>query len=106
MVQVRSAMYISAYTLVGQASCTLQSCIDTYTKVDVLTDFRCRKCTLITTLEALTQELQAAEASGTASVEALEDLKGKIRILKDAIQYNVEASLVSSQLACYVFLVS
>ncbi|ORY93769.1 hypothetical protein BCR43DRAFT_444030 [Syncephalastrum racemosum] len=81
--------YIQRFAL----SCTLQSCLDTYTKVDVLTDFRCRKCMLTTTLEHLQRELSQAKPE-----QDIEELQGKIQIIKDAIKYNVEAPLPGIEL--------
>ncbi|KAI8140778.1 hypothetical protein BJV82DRAFT_621061 [Fennellomyces sp. T-0311] len=80
-------------TIPHTLSCTLQSCIDTYTKVDVLTDFRCRKCMLIATLDSLMDEFVKASHPGAMSDEDKQELKGKIQIIKDAIKYNVEAPL-------------
>ncbi|KAI9323770.1 hypothetical protein BX666DRAFT_2016861 [Dichotomocladium elegans] len=71
-------------------SCTLQKCIETYTKVDILTDFRCRKCSLNATLEALINEQpKLAKASPEEQIEH----NGKIQVLRDALKYNVEAPL-------------
>ncbi|KAI7886732.1 cysteine proteinase [Lichtheimia hyalospora FSU 10163] len=77
-------------TIPQTLSCTLQNCIDTYTKVDMLTDFRCRKCMLLATLEALQQE-QSKMASSSEEEKA--EHAGKIQVLKDALRYNVEAPL-------------
>lgn len=58
----------------------------------MLTDFRCRKCMLIATLEALEQE--QGKMAGYSDEEKAEHA-GKIQVLKDALRYNVEAPLVS-----------
>ncbi|KAG2219382.1 hypothetical protein INT45_006090 [Circinella minor] len=82
-------------TIPQTLSCTLESCIDTYTKVDVLTDFRCRKCMLMATLDSLMEELAKVSASSESmlSEEDKQELKGKIQVIKDAMKYNVEAPL-------------
>lgn len=59
----------------------------------MLTDFRCRKCMLIATLEALEQE--QGKMAGYSDEEKAEHA-GKIQVLKDALRYNVEAPLVSA----------
>lgn len=58
----------------------------------MLTDFRCRKCMLLATLEALQQE--QGKMAGYSDEEKAEHA-GKIQVLKDALRYNVEAPLVS-----------
>ncbi|KAF7726781.1 hypothetical protein EC973_008469 [Apophysomyces ossiformis] len=82
-------------------SCTLESCLSTYTKVDVLTDFQCRKCTLMATLEALTHELTLAleQTAGTTEHADAKKLEEQIQQVKDAIKHNVEMSLVRTTLA-------
>ncbi|KAI7891123.1 uncharacterized protein EV154DRAFT_509240 [Mucor mucedo] len=72
------------------SSCSLESCIKTYTKVDILTDFQCRKCTLITTLQTMTQELESVSGKDEERAQVLMRDIGRI---KDALQSNVEAVL-------------
>lgn len=76
-----------------QSSCTLDSCLKTYTKVDFLNDFQCRKCMLVATLEALTKEIESIQGKDE---ERASVLKINIGRLKDALQSNIEASLVST----------
>lgn len=66
--------------------------MSTYTKVDTLNDFQCRKCTLNATLESMLRELALVEGKNQ---ERASVLKVDIGRIKDALQYNVEASLVS-----------
>ncbi|KAL0075222.1 hypothetical protein J3Q64DRAFT_1763337 [Phycomyces blakesleeanus] len=83
-------------TVPQTSSCTLENCLDTYTKVDTLTDFQCRKCVLISTAEALSRELDLQRSqveNGTGSPERIKRLELDIHRLKDAIHFNVEASL-------------
>lgn len=61
----------------------------TYTKVDFLNDFQCRKCTLVATLESMTQELNALEQND----ERATTLNIDIGRIKDALQSNIEATL-------------
>lgn len=63
----------------------------TYTKVDILTDFQCRKCTLVATLKALTAELEVVDGKDEERALALNIDIGR---LKDALQSNIEATLV------------
>lgn len=63
----------------------------TYTKVDILTDFQCRKCTLVATLKALTDELEVVDGKDEERALALNIDIGR---LKDALQSNIEATLV------------
>ncbi|KAG1464253.1 hypothetical protein G6F46_002794 [Rhizopus delemar] len=70
--------------------CTLENCLSTYTKVDTLNDFQCRKCTLNATLESMLRELASVEGKNQ---ERASVLKVDIGRIKDALQYNVEASL-------------
>ncbi|GAN02916.1 cysteine proteinase [Mucor ambiguus] len=71
------------------SNCTLEDCLKTYTKVDFLNDFQCRKCTLVATLESMTQELNALE-QGEERATILNIDIGRI---KDALQSNIEATL-------------
>lgn len=71
------------------SSCTLEDCLKTYTKVDFLNDFQCRKCTLVATLESMTQELNALEQGDERATHLNIDI-GRI---KDALQSNIEATL-------------
>ncbi|KAG1380394.1 hypothetical protein G6F60_001742 [Rhizopus arrhizus] len=77
-------------TVPQTASCTLENCLNSYTKVDTLNDFQCRKCTLNATLKSILNELALVEGKDE---ERAAVLKVHIRRLKDALQYNVEASL-------------
>ncbi|CEP07434.1 hypothetical protein [Parasitella parasitica] len=70
-------------------SCTLEDCLKTYTKVDFLNDFQCRKCTLVATLEAMTQELNSLEQDEDRATA----LNINIGRVKDALQSNIEATL-------------
>ncbi|OBZ88890.1 Ubiquitin carboxyl-terminal hydrolase 30 [Choanephora cucurbitarum] len=72
------------------SSCTLESCLKTYTKVDILNDYQCRKCTLVATLESLTKEL---EGLGEDDEEKMTKLNIDIGRIKDALRSNVEATL-------------
>ncbi|CAO3657587.1 unnamed protein product [Mucor hiemalis] len=72
------------------SKCSLESCLKTYTKVDILTDFQCRKCTLVTTLKAMTAELEVVEGKDEERALAL---KIDIGRLKDALLSNIEATL-------------
>lgn len=60
--------------------------------MDILTDFQCRKCTLITTLQSMTQELDLISGKDQ---ERAQNLMRDIGRIKDALQSNVEAVLVS-----------
>ncbi|KAI8983093.1 hypothetical protein BDB01DRAFT_142483 [Pilobolus umbonatus] len=71
-------------------SCTLESCLGSYTRVDTLTDFQCRKCTLMHTLNTYTDELKKIDKKNT---EKVDQLNTYIKKLKDAIQFNVESSM-------------
>ncbi|CAO3656954.1 unnamed protein product [Mucor fragilis] len=71
------------------SNCTLEDCLKTYTKVDFLNDFQCRKCTLVATLESMTQELSALEQEDERATILNIDM-GRI---KDALQSNIEATL-------------
>ncbi|EPB82466.1 hypothetical protein HMPREF1544_10805 [Mucor circinelloides 1006PhL] len=71
------------------SSCSLEDCLKTYTKVDFLNDFQCRKCTLVATLESMTQELSALEQDDERATLLNIDI-GRI---KDALQSNIEATL-------------
>ncbi|KAK4514144.1 uncharacterized protein ATC70_006154 [Mucor velutinosus] len=71
------------------STCTLEDCLKTYTKVDFLNDFQCRKCTLVATLESMTQELNALEQGD----ERATILNIDIGRIKDALQSNIEATL-------------
>ncbi|KAI9259331.1 hypothetical protein BY458DRAFT_440487 [Sporodiniella umbellata] len=70
--------------------CTLESCLNTYTKVDTLNDFHCRKCVLSATLESVLKELASVEGKDEEQASRLKVDVGRI---KDALLYNVEASL-------------
>ncbi|ORE21131.1 cysteine proteinase [Rhizopus microsporus] len=76
-------------------NCTLESCLSTYTKVDTLNDFQCRKCSLNATLESMMKELATVEGKDD---ERASVLKVDIRRIQDALQYNVEASLYGIRL--------
>ncbi|KAI7871143.1 hypothetical protein BDF14DRAFT_1763513 [Spinellus fusiger] len=83
-------------TVPRTSSCTLESCLDTYTKVDTLTDFQCRKCVLIATAEGLSHELEkqrTTEKHQQQKSEAVQKLEKDLHKLKDAIHFNVEAAL-------------
>ncbi|KAL0142729.1 hypothetical protein V8B55DRAFT_1443987 [Mucor lusitanicus] len=71
------------------SNCTIEDCLKTYTKVDFLNDFQCRKCTLVATLESMTQELNALEQND----ERATTLNIDIGRIKDALQSNIEATL-------------
>ncbi|KAL7320093.1 ubiquitin-specific protease ubp1 [Mucor circinelloides] len=71
------------------SSCSLEDCLKTYTKVDFLNDFQCRKCTLVATLESMTQELSTLEQDDERATLLNIDI-GRI---KDALQSNIEATL-------------
>ncbi|KAI7898279.1 uncharacterized protein BX663DRAFT_525307 [Cokeromyces recurvatus] len=77
------------------SKCTLESLLETYTKVDILTDYQCRKCTLIATLEAMNQEL--ANILGKDEVRA-NLLKMDIKRINDALRLNIESTLYGIQL--------
>ncbi len=72
----------------------MENCLKTYTKVDTLTDFQCRKCTLVATLQHMTEELESLE--DTAEDDRVLALKIDIGRIKDALQSNVEATLVKT----------
>ncbi|RCH89426.1 hypothetical protein CU097_011798, partial [Rhizopus azygosporus] len=76
-------------------NCTLESCLSTYTKVDTLNDFQCRKCSLNATLESMMKELATVEGKDD---ERASVLRVDIRRIQDALQYNVEASLYGIRL--------
>ncbi|KAI9300091.1 hypothetical protein BJ944DRAFT_244529, partial [Cunninghamella echinulata] len=70
-------------------SCTLESCLSTYTKMDILTDYQCRKCTLLHTLELLTKSLESMDDSnGQRSI-----LENQIHRLNEALKNNIETDL-------------
>lgn len=62
--------------------------------MDVLNDFQCRKCTLVATLEALTKELELVLGKDDERASVLSIDIGR---LKDALQSNIEASLVKKE---------
>ncbi|CAO3616796.1 unnamed protein product [Cunninghamella blakesleeana] len=68
-------------------NCTLESCLSTYTKTDILTDYQCRKCTLLNTLEKLTKQLKSVNED-----ECL-ILQDQIRRLNEALKNNIEMEL-------------
>ncbi|KAI8073376.1 hypothetical protein BC940DRAFT_344025 [Gongronella butleri] len=70
-------------------ACTLETCLNNYTKMDVLSDFQCRKCTLIHTLDKLTKQLDAMDSDASSSA----DLLSQIDRIKTSLKYNVEAKL-------------
>ncbi|KAI8374368.1 uncharacterized protein BYT42DRAFT_576118 [Radiomyces spectabilis] len=75
-------------------SCTLEDCLSNYTKVDVLTDYQCRKCSLVATLNKLVQQLNGLKSSGRDKDDAArKSLETDIYRLQDAIRFNIEASL-------------
>ncbi|KAG0165557.1 hypothetical protein DFQ28_008451 [Apophysomyces sp. BC1034] len=80
-------------------SCTLESCLSTYTKVDVLTDFQCRKCILLATLDNLTHELTMAREKSTEKNNVtdgnggIKRLEEQIQHVRSAIRYNIENPL-------------
>lgn len=69
----------------------MENCLKTYTKVDTLTDFQCRKCTLVATLQKMTEELELLDGNDDEKALALNIDIGRI---KDALQSNIEATLV------------
>ncbi|CAO3597987.1 unnamed protein product [Absidia cylindrospora] len=78
------------------ASCTLESCLAAYTKTDILTDYQCRKCTLMSTLEKLSQELETMigkRKSNNNKDEPISVLESQIDQVKNALQNNVEADM-------------
>ncbi|KAI9482762.1 MAG: hypothetical protein EXX96DRAFT_555524 [Benjaminiella poitrasii] len=76
-------------------NCTLESLLETYTKVDILNDYQCRKCTLIATLEAMNQELMNVEGKDE---DRANQLKIDIRRINDALRFNIESTLYGIQL--------
>lgn len=62
--------------------------------MDTLNDFQCRKCSLNATLESMMKELATVEGKDD---ERASVLKVDIRRIQDALQYNVEASLVMKE---------
>lgn len=59
--------------------------------MDILTDFQCRKCTLVATLKAMTKELELVVGKDDERAAVLNVGIGR---LKDALQSNIEATLV------------
>lgn len=59
--------------------------------MDFLSDYQCRKCTLLYTLGEMQKELSAIEGKDQERATALSIDIGRI---KDALQSNVEATLV------------
>ncbi|RCH78134.1 hypothetical protein CU098_004353, partial [Rhizopus stolonifer] len=55
---------------------------------DILTDYQCRKCSLVATLESLTKELETVQDEEKAT-----KLRIDIGRIKDALRSNVEATL-------------
>ncbi|GAA5812771.1 hypothetical protein MFLAVUS_006229 [Mucor flavus] len=72
------------------SSCSLENCLKTYTKVDILNDFQCRKCTLVATLESFTKELELVQGKDDERTLVLSIDIGR---LKDALRSNIEATL-------------
>ncbi|KAI8092970.1 uncharacterized protein BX664DRAFT_98101 [Halteromyces radiatus] len=73
------------------ANCTLESCLGTYTKMDILNDYQCRKCTLLATLERLKEEWKNSTSDG--KTKHSEILKSQIDQLEQALQTDVENDL-------------
>lgn len=59
--------------------------------MDILTDFQCRKCMLVATLKAMTKELELVVGKDDERAAVLNVGIGR---LKDALQSNIEATLV------------
>ncbi|KAI8991012.1 hypothetical protein BDF20DRAFT_16386 [Mycotypha africana] len=80
--------------------CALESLLKNYTKVDVLTDYQCKKCSLMATLNATEKELSSLieEHGFSTTDERVAQLTFNIRRLKDALNSNVEASMPGIQL--------
>ncbi|KAG2229911.1 hypothetical protein INT48_008286 [Thamnidium elegans] len=85
-----AASKISCMNCGYTSSCSLENCLKTYTKVDILNDFQCRKCTLVATLESLTKELELVQGKDDERALVLSIDIGR---LKDALRSNIEASL-------------
>ncbi|KAI8328910.1 hypothetical protein BC941DRAFT_444062 [Chlamydoabsidia padenii] len=75
------------------ANCTLESCLGAYTKTDILTDYQCRKCTLMSTLDSLTHELEALVETNKDKTEKMMALESQLERLKYALQNNMEINL-------------
>ncbi|KAI9323358.1 hypothetical protein BX666DRAFT_48823 [Dichotomocladium elegans] len=69
---------------------TIEACLEAFTRIETRMEYACRKCMLLATLDSLTQQSVKDEQQDE---ETLAEHFGKIQVLKDAIRYNVEASL-------------
>lgn len=72
----------------------MESCLSAYTKTDILTDYQCRKCTLLSTLDSLTHELDTLVEKNKEKTDGMVVLESQMERLKYALQNNMEANLV------------
>ncbi|KAI8339378.1 hypothetical protein BC941DRAFT_349512 [Chlamydoabsidia padenii] len=85
-------------TVSQSANCTLESCLGDYTKTDILTDYQCRKCNLLSTMEKLEQELETIiSGHNNSNSHEMENnqlvLMSQIDQLKHALQHSIENDL-------------
>lgn len=61
-------------------SCELYHCLDEFTKMEVLNDCVCRKCSMLMTLDKLQRDVAAAESANTDMEQTKESAKWRRRI--------------------------
>ncbi|PLW49775.1 hypothetical protein PCASD_01609 [Puccinia coronata f. sp. avenae] len=79
-----------------KTTCRLESCLQEYTKLEVLDDYICRKCSLIKTVERLTLqlgEIQQESKTTNNKKKQTQLIKKKLAMLKAAIEEDPEREL-------------
>ncbi|KNE98389.1 hypothetical protein PSTG_08309 [Puccinia striiformis f. sp. tritici PST-78] len=83
------------------ATCTLEDCLKEYTILELLDDYFCRKCTLITTEITLRNQI-----NDTKSSKKRKELFKKIQLIKEAIQFDPDKEfddMIIEQSLCKVW---
>ncbi|KAJ1801771.1 ubiquitin-specific protease ubp1 [Coemansia sp. RSA 2598] len=88
---------------------TIEECLSVYTVIDKLTDFKCRYCTVETTLVQIKRDLAQAKADLNAAQDsqkrvrkaraAIEKLAEQQQMLEEALATNPEAELEGIEMA-------
>jgi ubiquitin carboxyl-terminal hydrolase 1 len=84
-------------TVPRAASCNLYNCLDEFTKMEVLNDCVCRKCSMLATLGKLQREVEkverlAAENMGAADEEKAKESAGRNRRIREAKKFEARVS--------------
>lgn len=76
----------------GQASCRLEDCLAEYTKLEMLNDCICRKCSVIATRERLALEAERLERLVSSDAQATISKKRKAKEVRK-LEIKLRASL-------------